>query len=309
MLRHDHVSPRSGGALHLGLLLILVFFAVLATAVFAGQNRVTILTDAFGRKEGLEPDWGYSVLIEFEGRRILFDTGDNSALLQRNIERMHVDLSHLDLVVISHAHGDHASGLRYVLSLNPNVPLFVPDEVFFRGHEVPRPFLTTNPEPALPPERRYYGGKPPAHIPDWQGWNDANMTVVKEAREIAPRIRLVSVVSEKPLFRGLQEVSLVLDTPKGAIIVAGCSHPGIERIMAAATANVPARPVYMLLGGLHLVEDSREQITHTLSILANQYHVQKMAVGHCTGELAFALIHEKWGENDLYAGLGEVLEF
>jgi len=97
---------------------------------YAAQNRVTILNDAFGKQSALEQDWGYSALIEFEGTRILFDTGDNAALFQKNVERLHVDLSHLDMVV-SHAHGNHTSGLRYVLSRNPNVPLFVPKAPYF----------------------------------------------------------------------------------------------------------------------------------------------------------------------------------
>jgi 7,8-dihydropterin-6-yl-methyl-4-(beta-D-ribofuranosyl)aminobenzene 5'-phosphate synthase len=126
---------------------------------------------------------------------------------------------------------------------------------------------------------------------------------------VAPNIRLVAMNSAKPPFQGLQEISLVLDTAKGPIVVVGCSHPGIEQIMAAATANDPNRPVYMLFGGLHLVQDTREQISATLEVLANRYQVQKMAVGHCTGELAFMLIQQKWGKNDEYAGLGEVVNF
>jgi 7,8-dihydropterin-6-yl-methyl-4-(beta-D-ribofuranosyl)aminobenzene 5'-phosphate synthase len=283
--------------------------APLAARATAGQDSVTILTDAFGRNPALALDWGYAALVEFGGRRILFDTGDNAVVLKQNAERMHVDLSHLDLVVISHAHGDHTSGLRQVLALNPDVPLFVPDDVFFRGHEVPRPFLTTNPDPSLPPERRYYGGDVPAHIPDWQGWNDTKMTVVKQAMTIAPHVRLVALTSEKPPFAGMPEVSLVLDTPKGPVILVGCSHPSIESILAAATADDPASPVYMLFGGLHLVQDTREQIETTLGILADKYRVQKMAVGHCSGELAFSLIHQRWGADDLYAGLGEVVDF
>ena len=104
----------------------------------AALNRITILNDAFGKQTTLEQDWGYSALIEFQGKRILFDTGDNAALFQRNIERLHVDLSRLDMVVVSHAHGDHTSGLRYVLSRNPTVPIFVPDDPYFKGEYTSR---------------------------------------------------------------------------------------------------------------------------------------------------------------------------
>jgi 7,8-dihydropterin-6-yl-methyl-4-(beta-D-ribofuranosyl)aminobenzene 5'-phosphate synthase len=286
-------------------------FAVLLScaAVCCAENRVTILTDAFERKPELQLDWGYSALIEYNGKRILFDTGGNIALLRANVEKMHVDLSHLDMVVISHSHGDHTSGLRYVLGLNPNVALYVPDDVMFRGHEVPQQFLTTRPEPALAKDHRYFNGSPPAHIPDWKGYSDTKMTVVKETMTVMPGVRLVTLVSDKPAFKGLVEVSMVLDTPKGPVVVAGCSHPGIERIMAAATAGAVNPDVYMLFGGLHLVQDTDEQINGTLDVLEKTNKVQRIAVGHCTGERAFYLIQQRWEKNDLYAGLGETVVF
>lgn len=284
-------------------------FAMLVTAAFAGPNRVTILTDAFGLKQGLELDWGYSALVEFNGHRILFDAGNNAAIFQRNIARMKVDLTHLTAIVISHAHGDHTAGLRWVLSLNPGVPLYVPDDIAFRGQEVPRPFFTTNPDPSLPPMRRYYGGQVPEHVAGWQVYNDTNLTVVKKAMTIMPGVGLVTAMAQKPPFLGLSEVSLVLDTPNGKVVIAGCSHPSIEKIMAEAASAQPTAPIYMLFGGLHLVTDTHAQIAQTLETLANQYHVQKMAVGHCTSEAAFTLIHSMWGSNDLYAGLGETIEF
>ncbi len=290
-----------------------VFFAWVVAALLSitccAQNRVTILNDAFGKRADLEQDWGYSALIEFEGKRILFDTGDNAALFQKNVERMHVDLSRLDMVVISHAHGDHTSGLRYVLRLNPTVPLYVPDDPYFMGTTLPDAFLTTNARPELPAEMRYFGGKGRPEPKGWVAWTDTRMTAVRGPMSIAPHIRLVALVSEKPAFKGLHEISLVLDTPKGPVVVAGCSHPGIEAILAAATSGDPARPVYVLFGGLHLLQDSPEQIERTLGVLADQYHVQKMAVGHCTGELPFLRIQQRWGTNDVYAGLGETIAF
>lgn len=282
------------------------FLLVLSLPTFA-ENRITILNDAFGKAPGLELDWGYAALIEFEGKRILFDTGDNIALFQRNVERLHVDLSHLDMVIISHAHGDHTSGLRYVLALNPHVPLYVPEDPYFTGSTLPPGFLTTDAQPDLPAEMRYFrGGSRPAGAKGWSAWTDTAMTAISSNTTISPHIRLVSLVSDKPAFRGLREISLVLDTPQGPVVIAGCSHPGIENIMAAANFT---QPVAMLFGGLHLLQDSAEQIDGTLNLLASQYRVQTMAVGHCTGELAFKKIQQKWAGHTIYAGLGETIRF
>ncbi len=294
-------------ALHRAVLSVVVLLS--CAAVCCAENRVTILHDAFGRKGELTLDWGYAALIEYNGKRILFDTGNNIALFKGNVEKMHVDLTHLDAVVISHIHGDHTSGLRYVLSLNPHVALYVPNDGEFRQRELPRAFLNATAEPALAKDHRYFNGAPAEHLYGWQGYSDEKLTVVKETTAVMPGIRLITLVSDKPAFKGLVEVSMMIDTPKGPVVFAGCSHTGIENIMAAIMSGAAKPDVYMLFGGLHLVEDSEAQINGTLDVLQKTYRIQRMAVGHCTGERAFYLIEQRWGKDYLYAGLGETVAF
>lgn len=279
--------------------------------VFPGmaQNHVTILNDAFGSRAGLEQDWGYSALIEFEGKRILFDTGDNIEVFRRNVEALHVDLTRLDMVIVTHAHGDHTSGMRYVLAKNPKVKLYVPDDPFFTGTVLPPGFLTADARPELPARMRYFGGGERPEPKGWVAWTDTNMTAVSESMNIGPHMRLVALVSEKPAFKGLREISLVLDTAAGPVVFVGCSHPGVERILAAAAAADPNKPVVMLAGGLHLLQDSPEQVEGTLDVLADKYHVKTMSIGHCSGELAFMRVQQRWGERSRYAGLGETVDF
>ena len=71
------------------------------------MNRITILYDAFGMPSGLTKDWGFSALIEYCGKTILFDTGNNAEVFMHNVGALKVDLSNLDFVVLSHRHGDH----------------------------------------------------------------------------------------------------------------------------------------------------------------------------------------------------------
>ena len=156
---------------------------------------------------------------------------------------------------------------------------------------------------------RYFGGGTRPEPRGWVAWTDTNMTPVNGSMTIAPHVRLVSLVSEKPAFKGLREISLVLDTPKGLVVFVGCSHPGIEGIMASATASDPNKPVSMLVGGLHLLQDSPEQIEATLDVLAQTYNVRTMSIGHCSGELAFLRVQQRWKEQSLYAGLGETIIF
>ncbi|HSD59643.1 MAG TPA: MBL fold metallo-hydrolase, partial [Burkholderiales bacterium] len=95
-----------------------------------GKARITILYDAFGKGTEMQKDWGFAALIEYGGKRILFDTGDNPDILAGNARAKGVDLSNLDFVVMSHRHGDHMAGLGYVLGLNPKVKVYAPKENF-----------------------------------------------------------------------------------------------------------------------------------------------------------------------------------
>jgi len=71
---------------------------------------VTILYDAFGESKELTKDWGFSAFVEHNGKRILFDTGNDAAIFEHNVKALGVDLTKLDFVVISHRHADHATG-------------------------------------------------------------------------------------------------------------------------------------------------------------------------------------------------------
>ena len=84
-------------------------------------HRVTILYDAFGPRRDLTRDWGFAALVEYGGKRILFDTGNNADIFAHNVKALGIDLKRLDFVVVSHRHGDHTAGLNYLLRVNPKV--------------------------------------------------------------------------------------------------------------------------------------------------------------------------------------------
>jgi 7,8-dihydropterin-6-yl-methyl-4-(beta-D-ribofuranosyl)aminobenzene 5'-phosphate synthase len=113
-------------------------------------------------------------------------------------------------------------------------------------------------------------------------------------------------VSDVPGTRELRELSLVLETPTGSILIVGCSHPGIERILAAATAE--GAPVRIVFGGLHLVAAPDSIVGPLVQRLHQQWRIAQVAPGHCTGEPAFAALQREYGADYLYAGVGERLE-
>lgn len=273
-------------------------------------NRITILTDAFGDPSALAQDWGYAALIEYEGRRILFDTGNNAERFAANVRALGVDLTRLDAVVISHRHGDHTDGLRHLLAVNPNVRIYVPDDEYFGGG-TPAAFFRQS-DPTLPTRMRYFRGAVPDSVPHGTPWR-GQFVRVGTARELLPGLSLVRNLATGPQFGETPELSLVIATPTGPIVVVGCSHPGIERILASlpraaapTAAAAPAR-VRMIVGGMHLVTTPPGDVDGLVARLRRRWGVAAIAPGHCTGEHAFARLQRAFGRDYVYAGVGSVI--
>ena len=268
------------------------------------KARITVLYDAFGQDSAMQKDWGYAAFVEYGGKRILFDTGNNPDILAQNAKAKGIDLSKLDFAIVSHRHGDHMGGLTYLLRVNPKVIVYAPKESFgVFGAELPSAFYRQ--DHSLPPEQRYYGGAPPEVMHFGSAWPGANFQLVDKNTEIAPNIHLVTLVSDKPGTLELRELSLVLNTPDGLVVVVGCSHPGIDKIIESASSINPH--VHLVVGGFHLVVASDADIEKTVTALHDRFRVEFVAPGHCTGEPAFAALKKAFGEHYLYAGLGTSL--
>jgi 7,8-dihydropterin-6-yl-methyl-4-(beta-D-ribofuranosyl)aminobenzene 5'-phosphate synthase len=269
------------------------------------HGRITILYDAFGNRPGLTRDWGFAALVEYGGKRVLFDTGNNAATFARNVRALGVDLRRLDFVVVSHRHGDHTAGLNYLLRLNPDVKVYAPREGFgLFGAALPGTFYRR--DSTLPDSMRYFAAASPAELRFGTPWPDANFHWVDSLTEVAPGMAIISTVSKTPGTLELRELSLAIRTPQGLVLLVGCSHPGIETILEAA------RPwgdrVHVIFGGLHLVSSPDTAITRVATALHDRWRVEQIAPGHCTGEPAFAELKRVFGVRYVYAGLGTVTE-
>jgi 7,8-dihydropterin-6-yl-methyl-4-(beta-D-ribofuranosyl)aminobenzene 5'-phosphate synthase len=266
--------------------------------------RITVLYDAFGKDAAMTKDWGYAALVEINGKRILFDTGDDAVVLAKNVKAKGVDLTKLDFVVLSHRHSDHVSGLSYVLSVNPQVKIYAPKEGFgIFGSDLPSRFYRK--DDSLPAEMRYYNGAPPETMRFGTLFPVANIQLIDKTTEVTPGITLIALISDAPGTKELKELSLAIDTPDGVVLVVGCSHPGIEAIVAEAVKINPH--IHFLTGGFHLVVAQDSVIEKAANALHDTYKVDYIAPGHCTGEPTFTALQKVFGDRYLYAGLGTAL--
>jgi len=192
-----------------------------------------------------------------------------SSILRENIEKLKIDLSKINLVVISHNHMDHLGGLPAALEMKPAVEIFLPD--------------------ALPKES---SGQFSA--------DQAKFSVVEK-----PIMLCKGVLLTGPVGQGIKEQVLILNTSKGFVIITGCAHPGIVEIIKKAK-ELTGGEIYLVLGGFHLLLDSIEQVERTVSEMKS-LGVKKCSASHCTGEKTIAIIKEAFGENFIAAGTGKTI--
>jgi len=124
--------------------------------------------------------------------------------------------------------------------------------------------------------------------------------------EIAPGMFLIALVSDLPGTLEVHELSLAIRTPDGLVLVVGCSHPGVEQIMHEASAIEPH--IKILIGGLHQIQATDPEVERIAAALHDQYKVDRIAPGHCTGEPEFAALKKTFGDHYLYAGVGSVVD-
>ena len=274
--------------------------AALPFQVPASANQITILYDAFGPPSKLIQDWGYAALIEYNGRRVLFDTGNDAKTFAHNARTLGIDLRKLDTAVISHRHGDHTSGLSHLLRQNPKVRIFAPLDPGLFHFDLPPRFLESHAD--LSEDLRYFGGKKPVKFETGNPWTDARFETVVQQTEIAPGFIAFATRSEKAGTLEMNELALAVRTPKGLVVVVGCSHPGIEKVLERARAIDPN--LHLVAGGFHMVMTPKPDVVRVAALLRDELKVEFVAPGHCTSETGFAVFMEAFGPRFRKAGLG-----
>ncbi len=280
------------------------------------QNSILNLYDAFGYgKKGTILDWGFSALVRYNGKTILFDSGSQADVLAHNAKALGVDLGKVDIAVLSHRHADHASGFDYLLKVNPAVKLYLPSD---RGLGAPEHWTFEKPPEVsqAPPEELYWAGKQTSidYKSSGRFWN-AHADWVTAAKEVAPGVFVIPTNGvmlgdfskyppheDQPELTGIPELSLALKTSKGVVLIVGCAHSRVEAIVLETRKRLNAN-VELVAGGFHLIPYSAEYITELARKLKNDLGVDRIAPSHCTGVTACKIFKEIYGENYSYAGL------
>lgn len=293
--------------------------------------RITTLAENLTYQRGLISEHGLSLLIEVNGKKILFDTGQGYALMH-NAGQLGVDLAEVDDIVISHGHYDHTGGLANVLNVNRKATVYLKEEAF--SDKLKRLALSnqetdeTNSNGAKAPKEQKKR-KRQAELKGktkFIGMDPSDRKILERSHLLKEPMEIekdVFVMTDIPVennadtgFSGfitgndedyqpdefLDEQYLVVLRNKKICVFSGCSHRGISNILSAAVKHFRL-PVALVLGGFHLSNCTEEQY-RTVADSLNEYDPESIGVCHCTGVEAYYRLRQDCGDAVFYNPCG-----
>ena len=261
------------------------------------EIKITTLSENTAGKD-YPGEWGLSMLVEADGKRILFDTGAGFAAVH-NAHLMGIDLASVDRIVISHGHLDHTGGLREVLKLAGKQEIVAHPDIWalkydrwkdrpehFSGIHFRRELLESlgarfnlSREPVKLSARIMTTGEIPL-VNDYETI-DKDL-LVKEDGEFKPD-------------KLNDDLALIIDTDFGLVVILGCAHRGIVNTLQHAMKLTGKDLIYAAIGGTHLVHATGERLEKTAAALL-EMGVQYLGASHCTGFKAAAYLAQAFGE-------------
>lgn len=256
----------------------------------AAQVKVTVLSTMLaGDPARGVGEWGYSALLEVDGRTLLIDTGARPETVLRNAIELGIDLSTVTELVLTHSHDDHTGGLltlrRELAKKNPAAMSRVHVARGFSWPRTPFTDVGANLNGGLRAAYEQTGGRFIEHdtlvelLPGV--WFTGPVPRVHDERNWSGS-RLVRTPQGDVEDNVPEDASIVIDTPEGLVLVSGCGHAGIVNTVEFARAKIRMAPVVAAIGGFHLFNGTDAQLAWTAGKLKEAGLVYLLG-GHCTG--------------------------
>lgn len=274
---------------------------------------VTLSDNTASMRPGILAEHGFSVYLEAEGKRLIFDTGPSISAVH-NADLLDVDLTRVP-IALSHGHYDHTGGLADILTTAGPRRVFCHPDVFAPKYgEIHGKFR--------------FIGIPQSRV-DLENLG-ASFDISRDARQIIDGIWLTGEIPritefEKPeeyllvmdpkrrIDPLLDDQALVLDTGKGLLLIFGCAHSGMINTIEHAKNITGVEKVAGIIGGTHLgfpggdKTAGKARIDKTIQAIKH-YDFGLLAVSHCTGQEAAARLCAEFGERFVFNNAGTVIE-
>lgn len=226
---------------------------------------LTIVYDNNAYDPRLRTEWGFGCWVQDGETVLLFDTGGDGSVLLSNLSTLGLAPQDIDVVVLSHIHGDHTGGMESLLGMGVRADVYVPVTFPTRYKNQLRELVTVH--------------------------------EVSEPQEILP-----GIYTTGKMGANIPEQGLVLKTTQGLVVITGCAHPGIAQMVRRAK-DVGQDDIQLVLGGFHLGSASPAQVRQICATF-RELGVQNVAPCHCTGERAMEIFATEFGDHYVTVGVG-----
>ena len=278
------------------------------------KGRITVICENTATFKGGIGEHGFAAYVETERGNFLFDTGRGEGLIL-NLLKFDKDPLAIQKIFLSHGHHDHTGGLASILEVLRGVDILAHPDIFSVRYNISRKDGKE--------VRRYAGLK---FVRPYLESLGGRFILEKGFREVTREMFLTGEVPRKNSFEKgdprlfaekdgslipdpfLDDQSLVIETPRGLVVLLGCAHSGMINILNWVVEKTGQEKIFAILGGTHLDFASPSQVEETLKTL-RKFQVEHVGVSHCTGLKAAARLISEFGEKFFFGMVGEAMEF
>jgi 7,8-dihydropterin-6-yl-methyl-4-(beta-D-ribofuranosyl)aminobenzene 5'-phosphate synthase len=258
---------------------------------------------------GFWAEHGLSLLIEADGKKILFDSGQSPEVIAHNLERYNENLNDLRYIVLSHGHYDHTGGLKEIAKRTDNAILFAHpdafDDKYIKRQEMYKPI-------GMPFEENELKKHFQLHL---DGANKEIISGVTTTGEI-PRTAPFEQIPKRFLVRKndgyvndkiRDDQAMIVEMRKGIFVISGCAHSGVINTLNRVKEITGKDKIWGLCGGTHLFAAKDHQLYETAKVMRH-FNLQSIGLSHCSGVYAYQYLQKVFGEKVFLNKAGSVIE-